>query len=158
MGQPHDPEKDVEIQLLEERLRRQRIGFLGPSSETLSDLQLELLTEQEPGVTREEVETESQREPIVTGPPRAGQRKHPGPNPYFPSLSRLAQKEGIGLTLTVKALRLIRCLIDTRFQNSALSKVRTGPHDSALVVMMANSSPRSVDDEPLLGFACRAFL
>ena len=29
--------KDVEIQLLQERLRKQRIGFLGPSSETLSD-------------------------------------------------------------------------------------------------------------------------
>jgi hypothetical protein len=74
--------KDVEIQLLEERLRQQRIGFLGPSSETLSDLQLELLTEQEPGVTREEVQAESQREPIVTAPPRAGQCKpHPGRKP-----------------------------------------------------------------------------
>ncbi len=37
--------KDAEIRLLEERLRKQRIGFLGPSSETLSDLQLELLAE-----------------------------------------------------------------------------------------------------------------
>ncbi len=36
------------IRLLEERLRRQRIGFLGPASETLSDLQLELLVEEEP--------------------------------------------------------------------------------------------------------------
>jgi hypothetical protein len=32
--------KDAEIELLQERLRKQRIGFLGPSSETLSDLQL----------------------------------------------------------------------------------------------------------------------
>ena len=37
--------KDAEIQWLQERLRKQRIGFLGPWSETLSDLQLELLTE-----------------------------------------------------------------------------------------------------------------
>jgi hypothetical protein len=44
--------KDAEIQLLQERLRKQRIGFLGPSSETLSDLQLELLTEEEPSGSR----------------------------------------------------------------------------------------------------------
>ena len=42
----------------QERLRKQRIGFLGPASETLSDLQLELLTEEEPSTTREEVEAE----------------------------------------------------------------------------------------------------
>ena len=59
--------RDAEIQLLEERLRKQRIGFLGPASETLSDLQLELLTEEEPGATREEVKAESRREPISTG-------------------------------------------------------------------------------------------
>jgi transposase len=69
--------KDAEIQLLQERLRQQRIGFLGPASETLSDLQLELLTEQEPGATREEVEAESQREPMATAPPRK-RKPHPG--------------------------------------------------------------------------------
>ena len=37
--------KDAVIRLLEERLRKQRIGLLGPGSETLSDLQLELLVE-----------------------------------------------------------------------------------------------------------------
>ena len=37
--------KDAEIQLLQERLRKQRIGFLGPLSETLTDLQLELLAD-----------------------------------------------------------------------------------------------------------------
>ena len=61
--------RDAEMQLLQERLRKQRIGFLGPSSETLSDLQLELLTEEEPSATYEEVEAESQREPILTAPP-----------------------------------------------------------------------------------------
>jgi transposase len=54
----------LKIQVLEERLRQQRIKMLGPRSETLSDLQLELLAEEEPGVTREEVEVESRREPI----------------------------------------------------------------------------------------------
>jgi hypothetical protein len=60
--------KDAEIHLLQERLRKQRIGFLGPSSETLSDLQLELLVDQEPSTTREEVEAESRREPMPTAP------------------------------------------------------------------------------------------
>ena len=55
----------LKIQVLEERLRRQRISFLGPHSETLSDLQLELLAEEEPGVTAEEVEAETRREPIA---------------------------------------------------------------------------------------------
>ena len=35
----------LKIQVLEERLRRRRIQVLGPQSETLSDLQLELLAE-----------------------------------------------------------------------------------------------------------------
>ena len=53
--------RDAQIQLLEERLRRQRIQVLGPHSETLSDLQLELLAEQEPGATDEEVQAEARR-------------------------------------------------------------------------------------------------
>jgi hypothetical protein len=57
--------KDAKIRLLEERLRKQRIGFLGPVSETLSDLQLELLVAEEPSVTREEVEAEARRERAV---------------------------------------------------------------------------------------------
>ena len=57
--------------MLEERLRQQRIQLLGPHSETLSDLQLELLAEEEPGVTREEVEAEARREPLIRKPRRA---------------------------------------------------------------------------------------
>ena len=38
------------------------------TSETLSDLQLELLAEEEPGATREEVEAEARREPTATQP------------------------------------------------------------------------------------------
>lgn len=82
--------KDAEIQLLQERLRKERIGFLGPSSETLSDLQLELLTEEEPGATREEVEAESQREPILTAPPRK-RKPHPGRKPLPESLPRIEE-------------------------------------------------------------------
>ena len=82
--------KDAEIQLLQERLRKQRIGFLGPLSETLSDLQLELLTEEEPGVTRAEVEAESQRESIPAAPPRK-RKPHPGREPLPESLPRVEE-------------------------------------------------------------------
>jgi transposase len=82
--------KDAEIQLLQERLRKQRIGFLGPSSETLSDLQLELLTEEESSATREEVEAESQREPILTAPPRS-RKPHPGRKPLPEGLPRIEE-------------------------------------------------------------------
>jgi transposase len=66
----------LKIQVLEERLRLQRIQKYGPGSEKLSSLQLELL-EQEPGVSREEVVAESERK----APPPASERKkrkHPG--------------------------------------------------------------------------------
>jgi len=82
--------KDAEIQLLQERLRKQRIGFLGPSSETLSDLQLELLAEEEPGATRDEVEAESQREPIPAAQPRE-RKPHPGRKPLPKSLPRVEE-------------------------------------------------------------------
>src|SRR6266700_4862044 len=82
--------KDIEIQLLQERLRKQRIGFLGRGSETLSDLQLELLVEQEPSTTREEVEAESRREPIPTAPPRE-RKPHPGRKPLPENLPRIEE-------------------------------------------------------------------
>jgi len=68
------------IQSLAEQLRLERVKFLGPKSETLSDLQLRLLIEDEPGVTLDEVEAESGREPIETLPPaaRKQRRAHPG--------------------------------------------------------------------------------
>lgn len=66
----------LKIQVLEERLRLQRIEKYGPSSEKLSSWQLELL-EQEPGVSREEVVAESERKapPPVSKEKR---RQHPG--------------------------------------------------------------------------------
>jgi transposase len=67
----------LKIQVLEERLRWQRIQKYGPASEKLSDAQLELL-ELEPGVSNQEVQAESVREPM---PPRTRtqrRRPHPG--------------------------------------------------------------------------------
>ena len=65
------------IQVLEERLRLQRIQKYGPASEKLSGAQLELL-EEEPGVSREEVEAESRREPLPERPQPRARRPHPG--------------------------------------------------------------------------------
>ena len=53
----------LEIQVLKERLRLQRIKKYGPGSEKLSDAQLNLL-ELEPGVSNVEVQAESQRGPL----------------------------------------------------------------------------------------------
>ena len=51
---------EQKVQLLEERLRLERVNKYGPGSEKLSNLQLELL-EQEPGVSQAEVQAESLR-------------------------------------------------------------------------------------------------
>jgi transposase len=67
----------LKIQVLEERLRQQRIRMLGPQSETLSDLQLELLADEEPGVTADEVEAEARRERMEKMP-RRERKPHPG--------------------------------------------------------------------------------
>jgi transposase len=65
------------IQRLEEKLRLQRIEKYGPGSEKLSSAQLELL-ELEPGVSRPEIQAESQREPLPQPAARTKHRKHPG--------------------------------------------------------------------------------
>lgn len=65
----------LQIQLLEERLRLVRIAKYGASSEKLSDAQLELL-ELEPGVSKIEVEAESQRAAVEFV--KRKKRKHPG--------------------------------------------------------------------------------
>lgn len=85
--------KDAEIRLLEERLRQRRIQLLGPRSETLSDLQLELLADEEPGVTREEVEAEARREPLPQKITRE-RRPHPGRRPLAEHLPRVEQVIG----------------------------------------------------------------
>ncbi|MFZ1086343.1 MAG: transposase [Terracidiphilus sp.] len=86
----------LNIRILEERLRKQRIERYGKRSETLSDLQLELL-DLEPGVSSEEIEAESQREPLAALPEDKPQdqpesklrRKHPGRNELPSHLNRV---------------------------------------------------------------------
>jgi hypothetical protein len=58
----------LKIQSLEEQLRQDRIQQLGPKSETLSNLQLALLTEEEPSTTRDEVEAEARRKQLTRLP------------------------------------------------------------------------------------------
>jgi transposase len=74
---------EIKIKVLEERLRLDRIARYGKRSETLSDLQLQLL-DLEPGVSSEEVAAESEREPLKPPPAQDNtssskpRRKHPG--------------------------------------------------------------------------------
>jgi hypothetical protein len=79
----------LKIQVLEKRLRLQRIQKYGPSNEKLSNLQLELL-EQESAVSQEEVVAESER----TAPPPVTEqkkRKHPGRQTLPVDLPRVEQ-------------------------------------------------------------------
>jgi transposase len=55
----------LKIHALEEKLRQQRIRMLEPHSETLDNLQLELLADEEPSATSDEVAAEAQRGPIT---------------------------------------------------------------------------------------------
>jgi transposase len=80
----------LKIQALIEELRQQRIQKLGPRSETLSDLQLELLADEEPGATGQEVEAEAVREPIVDLAPRERKRR-PGRQRLPENLPRVEQ-------------------------------------------------------------------
>ena len=73
---------------LEERLRLLRIEKYGPGSEKLSDAQLELL-ELEPGVSRAEVEAESERAQLKL--PLKTARKHPGRQELPADLPRIEQ-------------------------------------------------------------------
>ena len=85
----------------QERLRLERIARYGKRSETLSDLQLELL-DLEPGVSSEEVAAESEREPVppatedkqaesANKPQAAPGRKHPGRQKLPSHLARVEQ-------------------------------------------------------------------
>lgn len=78
----------LKIQVLEEKLRQQRIRMLGPHSETLNNLQLELLADEEPSATSDEVEAEAKRPPI-TSKPRRERKSHPGREPLPESLPRV---------------------------------------------------------------------
>ena len=67
----------LKIQSLVEELRQFRVKMLGPKSETLNNLQLELLADEEPGATLDEVAAESERTPLAVAPPRE-RKPHPG--------------------------------------------------------------------------------
>src|SRR6202035_5411149 len=69
----------LKIQLLEERLRLERIQKYGPASEKLNDAPLKLL-EEERGVSILEVVAESEREPLPAAAPLQPKRirQHPG--------------------------------------------------------------------------------
>src|SRR5439155_14374799 len=62
--------------------------LLGPKSETLSNLQLQLLADEEPGTTRDEVEAEARREVLTRTSPRES-RPHPGRKPLPENLPRV---------------------------------------------------------------------
>jgi len=78
----------LKIQVLEERLRQQRIAKYGPGSETLSNLQLELL-DLEPGVSSQEVAAESEREALPPSTQTRQKRKHPGRQTLPDDLARV---------------------------------------------------------------------
>jgi len=68
----------LKIQVLEERLRLERIRKYGPGSEKLSDAQLQLL-DLEPGASNAEVQAERQRDPLpATAEKRPKRQRHPG--------------------------------------------------------------------------------
>ena len=99
-GQIEDLKKQLhwahlKIQLLEDRLRLQRIAKYGPGSEKLNSTQLQLL-ELEPGVSNAEVRAESEREPLPANAARTDRkkRKHPGRQDFPAGLPRVEKTIG----------------------------------------------------------------
>lgn len=88
----------LKIQILEERLRKQRIEKYGKGSEKLSDLQLELL-DSEPAVSSDEIESEaasgalpeSGTEKTAERAPRRKHQRHPGRNQLPAHLKRVEE-------------------------------------------------------------------
>lgn len=92
---------EMKVRKLEEKLRLVLTRKYGKRSETLSDLQLQLL-DLEPGVSSEEIEAESQREPITAPaeetqsttekqPANKPSRKHPGRQTLPAHLERVVE-------------------------------------------------------------------
>src|SRR5215212_1202066 len=86
---------ELKIQSLQEELRLERMRKYGPSSEKLSDEQLQLL-ELEPGVSTTEVDAESQREPLpdASAKTKSSKRKHPGRQELPADLPRVQRVVG----------------------------------------------------------------
>jgi hypothetical protein len=97
----------LKIQVLEEKLRLQRIAKYGPGSEKLSSLQLELL-ELGPGVSNTEVATESEREALPSSSEeKKKRRKHLGGQALPTDLARVERVIGCHAG-TVRMWRLRR--------------------------------------------------
>jgi transposase len=79
---------ELRIQALEEQLRLERIAKYGPGSEKLNSTQLELL-EWELGVSGDEVEAESKREPLPTAESENRRKRHPGRQTLSAELPRV---------------------------------------------------------------------
>ena len=79
---------ELRIQALEEQLRLERIAKYGPGSEKLNSTQLELL-EWELGVSGDEIEAESKREPLPTAESENRRKRHPGRQTLSAELPRV---------------------------------------------------------------------
>lgn len=82
---------ELRVQLLEEKLRLERIAKYGPGSEKLTSLQLELL-ELEPGVSNLEVAVEGDRDALPTTQEKQKRKRHPGRQTLPADLPRVERK------------------------------------------------------------------
>src|SRR5260370_11568834 len=105
-------------QVLEEKLRLQRIAKYGPGSEKLSSLQLELL-EEEPGVSNTEVTAESERGALPSVPEQKKRRKHPGRQTLPADLPRGER----GIACTPEQCVCGTCRADTKVVGYEVSEV-----------------------------------
>lgn len=80
---------NLKIQVLEEKLRKQRVAMFGPHSENLNNLQLQLLG-LEPSVSVQEVAAEAAREPLAQKPRTA--KPHPGRQKLPDHLKRVVEE------------------------------------------------------------------
>jgi transposase len=98
----------LKIQVLEERLRLQRIQKYGPGSEKLNDAQLELL-ELEPGVSQMEVQAESKREACQAGSANAPVSPRPRPHPGRQELPATLPRVERTIACTPEQCQCSRC-------------------------------------------------
>lgn len=68
--------------------------MVGPQSETLNNLQLELLAGEEPSTTSDVIAAETKREPI-TRKPRRERQAHPGRKRLPEHLTRVEKSHGV---------------------------------------------------------------
>ena len=109
----------MKVQVLEERLRQQRIAKYGPGSEKLSNLQLELL-DLEPGVSNAEVAAESERDPLsCSSQDKKKRRPHPGRQTLPADLVRVEKI----IACTPEQCKCGNCGADTKVIGYEISEV-----------------------------------